>query len=137
MKYAWMVLILGLVGGGCAPIVPAKLPPQLAHTPAPSVIIGDGVVRDASFVARYPRTWRVVKLNAAHEPTRFAFISPDDTLYLFVSLVPPEGADADAPLQASVKLAGATVWLWGRSEGVPIESLSLTFDDVKASISTP
>jgi hypothetical protein len=101
-------------------------------------MMGDGVVRDAAFVARYPRMWRVVKLNAAHEPTRFAFISPDDSLYLFVSLVPPQGTDVDAPLQASVALPEATVWLWGRTEeGTPLNALRPTFDDVKASISTP
>lgn len=73
-------LLLIMLLGACAPIVPATTPPQLAHTPGALVIVTDTTFDAGDFVVEYPSTWRVVKSSiAAQEHIQAVFVAPDDS----------------------------------------------------------
>ncbi len=71
-----MIVLIFLLSA-CASIVPATVPPQLSYTPGPAAVIGESVYDAGVFYVRYPRGWRVVKMNAAGAPQSVVFISPD------------------------------------------------------------
>jgi hypothetical protein len=66
----------------CTPVVPAKTPPQLQHTPGVFVVIHERLIEAAGFRVAYPAGWRVVKSSIAAHPVSFVLISPDDTILI-------------------------------------------------------
>lgn len=74
----WMVL--SLLAGACAPLVPAKTPPQLEHTPGTFVVVTHEKFDAGVFQVEYPRSWRVVKTSiASAEAVQVVFVAPDDS----------------------------------------------------------
>jgi hypothetical protein len=79
----------------CGPIVPARTPPQLAHTPGPAVIVTETEYRGELFQARYPPGWQVVT-SAAFSDVWVIFISPDETAVIVLA-TDPEDAEITPP----------------------------------------
>lgn len=119
----WLLLGLLLTLSACAPLVPAKTPPQLAHTPGAPVQISEQIYDAGTFQLRYPAGWRVVKLSEAGAPMTAVFVStaenPDDALILTVSAAPiPENDAAPLVLRDVVRQGAEAVYL--RASG-PLE----------------
>ena len=71
-------LILGLLLGACAPIIPATTPPQFQHTPGTFVIVTDNTFDAGVFRVNYPPSWRVVKTSiASTDLVQVVFVAPD------------------------------------------------------------
>jgi hypothetical protein len=93
-------LMLALLLAGCGSLVPARVPPQLTHTPGPPVIVTDHEVRTVAFRAQYPRGWQVITGPAFADPW-VIFLNPDQTALIVLALDPadtavnPPGAGAD------------------------------------------
>jgi len=80
-------LLLALLAG-CAPLVPASVPPQLAHTPGAFVQVGQDAIITQGYRLAYPLGWRVVKLSEANQPASFVVVSPDEALQIAISPQP-------------------------------------------------
>jgi hypothetical protein len=79
MSYLRLIIFVALLGA-CAPIVPAKTPPQLAHTPGAFVVVTDDTFDAGIFSVDYPQSWRVVKTSIASTPfIQVVFVTPDDS----------------------------------------------------------
>jgi len=77
---ALRIIILSLVIGACAPIVPATTPPQLEHTPGAFVVITHETFDAGVFRVDYPQSWRVVKTSIASTPfIQVVFVTPNDS----------------------------------------------------------
>jgi hypothetical protein len=87
---------------GCAPLVPATVPPQLAHTPGPFVTIGPDQLITPDYHLSYPLGWRVVKLNTAAQPPAFVIVSPDDAVQIAIGL---QAAEAIAPSEGTISIS--------------------------------
>jgi len=133
--------LLLLIFAACAPIVPATTPPQLQHTPGAPITISETRLDGGAFQVAYPAGWRVVKGNPAGEPLRATFVSPDETMLIFISVdsqadfTPPDNHRAvstqliDLPDGGSVAIAGsAAPESWARFETL--------FEKVAASLRT-
>lgn len=82
-----MMLVIAMLwlGAACAPIVPAQTPPQLEFTPGASVRVDDVVYDAGDFKIDYPQGWRIVKSNTAEAPMSVVFVSPDETMAIYLS----------------------------------------------------
>lgn len=73
-------LLLTILFGACAPLVPATTPPQLDHTPGAYVVVTDSLFDAGDFVVEYPHDWRVVKTSiASAEHLQVVFVAPDQS----------------------------------------------------------
>ena len=98
----WLILSLG----AC---VPAQVPPQLAHTPGPGVIVAENSIETAAFTGWVPAGWKIVT-SAASDQQSVILIAPDeDALIMLGQAVtePPRPAvDGEViTVQRSVTLA--------------------------------
>ena len=80
---AWCGLLMVMLVS-CAPLVPATVPPQLAHTPGPFVTIGPDHIITPHYRLSYPLGWRVVKLNTPDQPPAFVLVSPDEAIQVAI-----------------------------------------------------
>ena len=78
-------LLLALLLAGCS-LVPARVPPQLEHTPGPAVRFSEGRVLVGTFAVPIPPAWRVVKSSTAQEPLRVVLAAPDDAVLITAAL---------------------------------------------------
>jgi hypothetical protein len=71
-------LFTGLLMATCwlAACIPALVPPQLAHTPGPPVIVANSTYRAVDFTVDYPAGWLAIS-SAATDPPAAIFIAPD------------------------------------------------------------
>jgi hypothetical protein len=73
-------IVLSLLIGACAPIVPATTPPQLKHTPGAFVVVTDDTFDAGVFRVDYPQSWRVVKTSIASTSLiQVVFVAPDES----------------------------------------------------------
>lgn len=91
--------------------VPATVPPQLAYTPGPPVVIAGQVYHSAAFTVSYPPGWEAIT-SAATSPPTVIFLAPEGDALIMVGVevenVPPlEGAEVAE--RREVTLADATV----------------------------
>ena len=73
-----LALLSALFMAACGPLIPARTPVQLAHTPGPPIAIDSRSIRGAQWQVEDPPGWRVVRINTAAEPLRLVFVSPDE-----------------------------------------------------------
>ena len=74
------IILLSLIIGACAPIVPATTPPQLEHTPGAFVVVTNETFDAGVFRVDYPQSWRVVKTSIASTPLiQVVFVTPDES----------------------------------------------------------
>jgi hypothetical protein len=105
-----------LVVAGCAPLIPATVPPQLSHTPGTFITIDDQFVGTAVWRIRYPDGWRVVKISIAAEPVRLVFVSPDEHMLIEVAETTPLEATPEPDrinFRDTLSIAGITLYLGG------------------------
>lgn len=101
-------LLIVLLALAC---VPATLPPQLAHTPGPPVIITERQYDAGAFRLRYPAGWRVISSAAGAIPA-VTLVAPGDEALIFVTL-----GDGDSPPLPGAEyldrteVDGMTAWL--------------------------
>lgn len=88
-------LLLLIVVGGCAPLVPATVPAQLAHTPGPPVVITTETYHAEPFSARYPGGWQVVT-SAAFSSPWVVFVAPGGDAVIGLA-IDPEDANIMPP----------------------------------------
>lgn len=77
--------------------VPARIPPQLEHTPGPGVVVSGQVYDSGRFRAEAPAGWRVIT-SAAGDPVTVIFAAPDAPALIMLgegleSAPPPAGYD--------------------------------------------
>ena len=73
-----LLLLIVLIGAGCGPLIPARTPVQLDHTPGPPIRIDGQRISGTSWQVDYPPGWKIVRINTAAEPLRLVFVSPDE-----------------------------------------------------------
>ena len=73
----WLIISLG----AC---VPAQVPPQLAHTPGPAVVVAAGEVRLGRFTAWLPPGWQVITSAASDTPS-VIILAPDEDALMMLS----------------------------------------------------
>ena len=73
-------IILSLLIGACAPLVPATTPPQLQYTPGAFVVVTNETFDAGVFRVDYPQSWRVVKTSIASTAfLQVVFVAPDES----------------------------------------------------------
>lgn len=88
----WRVfIVIGMIVLGAA-CVPAQVPPQLAYTPGPPLIVAVQQIETEQFTAWLPPGWEVVT-SAAASPQSVILISPDS-----VALIMLGGDGAQTPV---------------------------------------
>ncbi len=132
------ILLCMLLCAGCAPLIPATVPPQLSHTPGTFITIDDQFVGTTLWRIRYPDGWRVVKISIAAEPVRFVFVSPDDQMVIEVAetaLIEATPEPDRIYLRDTRSIAGLTFYLSGsapQNEGEMFEGFyQLVLDSVQ------
>lgn len=110
----WLIVALMLAGCG---LVPARVPPQLAHTPGPAISFRDGRVVLGAFSVPVPPTWRVVKSSTAQEPLRVVLAAPDDTMLITAAVDVRTLDNPTLPIghEATLRQAGQTLYLIGQA----------------------
>ncbi len=89
-----LCVLCGLIFSAC---VPATVPPQLAYTPGPPVVIAGQVYHSPAFTVRYPPGWEAIT-SPATSPPAVIFLAPEGDALIMVGVevenVPPlEGAE--------------------------------------------
>lgn len=88
MIFRLVVCCCVVIFAACSPLIPATTPPQLRHTPGAYVVIDDQTMEIGVFQVGYPAGWRVVKNSiAASASVSVVFVSPDDTMTIYISVV--------------------------------------------------
>jgi hypothetical protein len=111
----WVLMAALLAGCG---LVPARVPPQLSHTPGPAVSFDEaGQVVLGVFAVPIPHGWRVIKTSTAQEPLRVVLASPDDTVLITAALTARVLDRSDLPIRREQTLtrSGETLHLIGQS----------------------
>lgn len=110
----WLIVALLLAGCG---LVPARVPPQLAHTPGPTISFREGRVVLGDFSVPIPPTWRVVKSSTAQEPLRVVLAAPDDTMLITAAVDVRTLDNPTLPIrhEATLRQSGQTLHLIGQA----------------------
>ncbi len=75
---AFRLLCWLALAAGCGPLVPARSPPQVQHTPGAFVVVDAGGLDAGSFRLEYPPAWKLVKSSpATAAQLQFVFVAPD------------------------------------------------------------
>lgn len=134
-------LLMAVIASGCQPLVPAEEPPQFFITPMFFVSLDDRTYDTPSFRVRYPDGWEVVKSNMIWGAQEVYFISPDETMEIFVAALPPDPTETDAGLylrEATIELSDEhTVYVRGTAPRSAQEMFDRLLDQVIASLSLP
>ncbi len=77
--------------GLCAGCVPADVPPQLAFTPGPAVIVDAARYQSTFLSVRVPQGWRIVTAPA-EQPDFVIFVAPDNDALMQFSARPIDPA---------------------------------------------
>lgn len=98
-----ILLLLMILFGACAPLVPATTPPQLEFTPGAYVVVTDSLFDAGDFVVEYPHDWRIVKTSiASDEHLKAVFVAPDQST---ITLTIVDSAGQNSTTERYVTLA--------------------------------
>lgn len=131
-------LLLALLLTGCS-LVPARVPPQLAHTPGPTIAFREGYVLLGAFAVPVPPQWRVIKTSTAKEPLRVVLAAPDDTILITAALGARTIDSPSLPLrhEHTLTYADQTLQLVAQAADESAPALAALWPQILAEVHTP
>lgn len=91
-----------------ASCVPATVPPQLAATPGPAVVITEQEYHAGAFTLRYPVGWRVIS-SAATSPITVIFAAPDNAAIMLFGVGANEAPMPETEAQIRTEMRQVTL----------------------------
>jgi hypothetical protein len=142
MRHVWLIMLLLL--WGCAPIVPATIPPQLDDTPEAVTFSIDGNrIYTSLFSVEYPPDWKVVKSNPASQPLSIVLVSPDSDMTITLAVLETIdlgemalGTDGNITRLEGVPLGAQTLYIIGNVPPEKDEAFDVIWQRLLASIYT-
>lgn len=137
LRARYIAPLLIVFVGACGSL-PAQVPPQLQHTPGPSLVVQERTLQTASYQVDPPAGWRIVKSTIASEPIVLVLVAPDDVMMMTIGDAPlaalPE--DADFVLREAVVTLpnGQSVYLRGQGKREMAAQFETIFEAVQSSI---
>lgn len=128
-----LCVLCGLIFSAC---VPATVPPQLAYTPGPPVVIAGQVYHSAAFTVSYPPGWEAIT-SAAGSPPAVIFLAPEGNALIMVgvgveNVLPLEGAEVIE--RREITLADTTITAVLQAPAESLADLLPVFEAVVKSI---
>ncbi len=131
-------LLLALLLAGCSR-VPARVPPQLEHTPGPAISFREGRVVLEAFSVPIPPRWRVIKSSTAQEPLRVVLAAPDDALLITAAVDVRTLDNPTLPVrhEETLRRAGQTLYLIGQATDEAAPALAALWPRLIDGLETP
>lgn len=140
MQYRWarsIVPLLLLTSAACSSL-PAKIPPQLQHTPGPMLVVGERTLQTAVYQVDPPAGWRIVKSTIASEPIVLVMVAPDESMTIQIGdePQPPLADDPEMVVQEAVVTLpnGQQVYMMGQGQREVADLFQAQFASVQRSV---
>lgn len=134
------LIIVCAILGACSSL-PAQPPPQLQHTPGPSLVVGERTLQTSAYRVDPPAGWRVVKSTIASEPIVLVLVAPDDGMMITIGEEPVAAFPDDpnfTPREAVVSLPNdQSVYMTGQGKREVEDQFEVVFETVQQSVRLP
>lgn len=124
-------MLLLLLAAGCEALVPATVPPQLFNTPGAPIVLDDDQLQIGDWRVPLPIGWKVVKNRPSIEPLGVVFVSPDETVLIWLSETPLALSDFHAlQHQAVWESSGGSLYLYAEAPAPDDPQLQAVWADL-------